>query len=198
MDIPDTELFLDVWRSLAVQHGFDGIYFVGIGSKDCVNRGFDGFVANGPVIPEKARYKTKFDSAFYLLFGKRLSDKARNFPYSGPQVFKYSDVVNTVLDEPLEKREFPMVLPNWDNTPRASRRGTVLQGSTPELYGKYLEKALKLVTDKRPEEQIIFIKSWNEWAEGNVLEPSINWGNSYLRKTKEILQIFSQLSNVIK
>jgi hypothetical protein len=190
LDLPDIEMFLELWRNLALQHGFGGMYFVGIGDKSCISKGYDGFVSNGPVIPEKARYKTKFDSAFYLLFGKRLADKVRNFPHSGPQVFKYADVVEAILNEPLDTCEFPMVLPNWDNTPRSLRRGTVLQGSTPGLYGKYLEKALKLVTNKIPGEQIVFIKSWNEWAEGNVLEPSLDWGDAYLKETKEILESF--------
>ena len=28
--------------------------------------------------------------------------------------------------------------------------------------------------------KIIFLKSWNEWAEGNHLEPCEKWGKSYL------------------
>ena len=30
-------------------------------------------------------------------------------------------------------------------------------------------------------------RSWNEWAEGNHLEPCEKWGNSYLEATKRVL-----------
>jgi hypothetical protein len=187
MALPDLSLFLALWHGLAQKNGFDGMYFIGIGNKVCLENGYDGYVSNGPVIPDSARYTTKFESAYYLLNGHRLRDKIRNFPHIGPQVFKYSAVVKAVLNEPLSPNEFPLVLPNWDNTPRSARRGTVLQGSTPDQYGIYLRKALKLVEKKKKGEQLIFIKSWNEWAEGNILEPSIQWGKAYLSETRRIL-----------
>jgi hypothetical protein len=39
----------------------------------------------------------------------------------------------------------------------------------------------------RPTQQnLIFIKSWNEWAEGNHLEPDLRFGMSYLEVIREV------------
>ena len=52
--------------------------------------------------------------------------------------------------------------------------------STPELFGKHLREAVEMVRGKAPEHRIILLKSWNEWAEGNYVEPDLNWGRGYL------------------
>ena len=71
-------------------------------------------------------------------------------------------------------------LPNWDNTPRSGALGRVLHGSTPALFGRHLREALELVADAPLERRIVFVKSWNEWAEGNHLEPDLRHGHDYL------------------
>ncbi|MCK4664404.1 MAG: glycoside hydrolase family 99-like domain-containing protein [Bacteroidales bacterium] len=43
------------------------------------------------------------------------------------------------------------------------------------------------------EKKIIFIKSWNEWAEGNYLEPDLQWGARYLEVIKDVLKKYNQL-----
>jgi Glycosyltransferase WbsX len=48
-----------------------------------------------------------------------------------------------------------------------------------------LQEALNLVKPRRIEERIIFVKSWNEWAEGNYLEPDQRFGHDYLKVIRE-------------
>lgn len=79
----------------------------------------------------------------------------------------------------------PCVTPNWDNTPRSSRRGVVLHDSTPELFRRHLREALDLVRPQAPEQRVLFVKSWNEWAEGNYLEPDQKFGHAYLDVVRE-------------
>ena len=38
------------------------------------------------------------------------------------------------------------------------------------------------------EDRIVFLKSWNEWAEGNYMEPDLKFGKGYLKALKEAIQ----------
>ena len=39
--------------------------------------------------------------------------------------------------------------------------------------------------EKNPEHQIIILKSWNEWGEGNYVEPDQEFGHGWLNAIKE-------------
>jgi hypothetical protein len=49
----------------------------------------------------------------------------------------------------------------------------------------HLRDALDLVKCRTIEHRLIFIKSWNEWAEGNYLEPDQKFGHDYLEVVRE-------------
>lgn len=73
------------------------------------------------------------------------------------------------------KKVYPTLIPNWDHTPRSGKAGTVLTDSTPELFGKHVQEVLEMVNEKDEEESIVFLKSWNEWGEGNYMEPNLKY-----------------------
>jgi hypothetical protein len=83
-------------------------------------------------------------------------------------------------------REFPLDLPcalsNWDHTPRYGRRARVLLGATPEKFGAQLRILASALEHQPPERRVLFIKSWNEWGEGNCIEPSQKFGDAFLRE----------------
>ena len=112
--------------------------------------------------------------------------KTRDFvtrytPHKRPLIFEYSDVVaQTRNDIPDEPRFLPQILPGWDDTPRYGQNGVVYDNATPELFAGHLAKAIAIVENRPQEEAIIFIKAWNEWAEGNYLEPDTRYRHAYL------------------
>ena len=75
----------------------------------------------------------------------------------------------------------------WDNTARRPHGATIFSGSTPEAYERWLRQAVESVGDVREEENYLFIVAWNEWAEGNHLEPDQRYGRAYLEATKAVL-----------
>ena len=75
---------------------------------------------------------------------------------------------------------FPSVFVGWDNTPRRGRRGIVIEGGSPELFQQALRQAIEAVRERPAEERIVFLNAWNEWAEGNHLEPDLRIGLGYL------------------
>ena len=93
-------------------------------------------------------------------------------------------------------KQFPSVFPGWDNSPRKKEKAVIFKESSPELYGVWLKK---VVTKFRPfsnDENLIFINAWNEWGEGNHLEPCEKWGYAYLEETKKILNEASVLNDI--
>ena len=65
----------------------------------------------------------------------------------------------------------PSVFVDWDNSPRRGRRGIVLLNSTASSLRRALEDAVMSVADSDPDHRLVFVNAWNEWAEGNYLEP---------------------------
>lgn len=73
----------------------------------------------------------------------------------------------------------------WDHSARSGREGLVITNSTPHIFEQHVKQVIDLVENKSPEHKIIFIKSWNEWAEGNYMEPDLRWGKKYLEAFKQ-------------
>ncbi len=82
---------------------------------------------------------------------------------------------------------FPCVTPSWDNSPRRESNAFIFIDSTPKLYEKWLRAATRKLNTQNTEEHIVFINAWNEWGEGNHLEPDLKNGRSYLEATKRAL-----------
>jgi lipopolysaccharide biosynthesis protein len=111
----------------------------------------------------------------------------------GRPLLTYSELVRRSLVEPAPAyRRFRCVTPSWDNTPRRNAGAFVLEGSTPDLYRHWLTK---VIGDSRPTadgEKVVFINAWNEWAEGNHLEPCQRWGRGYLEATRQALRTVAE------
>ena len=185
-EIPDTKGFLDLWDELAIVNGFDGIHFIAIHYNKW-DQGKDGF--NGQTVHQPANYLS--------LYEKTLHSRIRGFFKrhtlgTFPFVVNYKNIISRYHFNDFPKNTFiPTIIPNWDTTPRLGTRGWVFHKSTPALFKTHFENAMKFVLAQNNEHKMIFIKSWNEWAEGNYLEPDLEWGNGYLTAVKEIKEKYS-------
>jgi GT2 family glycosyltransferase/SAM-dependent methyltransferase len=82
-------------------------------------------------------------------------------------------------------RLFKSVMPSWDNTARRQHDSHIFLHSNPIVYEHWLREAI--ATTRRfavGEERIVFINAWNEWAEGNHLEPDVRYGRGFLEATR--------------
>lgn len=103
-----------------------------------------------------------------------------------PTVYSYGDIMSDLLHKPVAGIEnYPCVVPNWDNTPRSGANGLVLHNSSPELFKLHVHQALQASRALPAGHRLIFVKSWNEWAEGNHLEPDLRYGHGYLEALLE-------------
>ncbi|HZP28454.1 MAG TPA: glycoside hydrolase family 99-like domain-containing protein [Acidimicrobiia bacterium] len=165
--IPDVEEWVRLWQQLAHDAGIGGLFLVGEyhgGPWEPQHHGFDGSVAVRIPRPGVGRG-----------FGETRH---------GPSVVPYARAHRTLTSFD-DDEHFPCVVPRWDNTPRSGRRGLVLDGSTPELFREHVGLAVDKVRGAPPGRRIVWVKSWNEWAEGNTLEPDREHGLAYLEALRD-------------
>jgi len=179
-NIPDLERVIELWREMAFREGLKGLYVVGA-SPIVPGNGIDAFVV--PNTPQIRGRVSRWKPLKWLR--EKYNEKAGK-----PTISSFEKVMFDLLIRKVPGAEnYPCLIPNWDNTPRSGSNGLVLHQSTPELFRLQVKRAKEMVQHKRTEHKIIFIKSWNEWAEGNHLEPDLKFGKVYLQVLKE--EIFS-------
>lgn len=182
-DIPNVQKVMDFWRGLAEKSGLKGLHLVGVRFGDDPwkpeEHGFDACLA------QQLPYLRPWISRRRPI---RWLKNQYQIRFNLPTVYDYEEVMDGFLcfDDPPE-RYYQCVVPNWDNSPRSGSNGLVLHGSTPDLFRKHLSRAVELATRARGDDAIIFVKSWNEWAEGNHLEPDLKFGRAYLEVLKELV-----------
>lgn len=194
------ERFIETWRKLAEKNGLPGFHFVGMTPSTLTLR----VAADGsrqrvmPNLKSSAKiFKDVLDLGFDSVnsFGKRRGEmlyegKWKNLAKTilrhvglstGSIRYDYERTVcNYFAPEDSWENVYPTILPQWDRTPRVSSWDGVYVNATPEKFEKHIRKALELIKDKAPEHRILFLKSWNEWGEGNYVEPDLQWGHGFL------------------
>jgi lipopolysaccharide biosynthesis protein len=191
--LPDSRATTALWRQLAHQHGLDGLYLVKVENFPTErNRHpeIDGFDAALDFQPDgtAAPWRKKAPRRVQIL---QKGGFCKQHPYLINSIFSYDEFVTAMLtrDQPTYPR-FPSVFPSWDNSARR-RNGNawIIHGSTPQLYGMWLRHLLSdSCTFHNLPEPILFVNAWNEWAEGNHLEPCLRWGHQYLSETRNALE----------
>ena len=173
--IPDLIRTSEIWRSEVQKAGFPDLYLCWVeswgvppGGQGPKPFGLDASVGFMPV------EGTQLHPALETLRGHRVLD------YQSA-----ADSAMELLDCPWKR--FPSVMVGWDNTARRARGATIYHGATPERYEHWLRATADSVADVRAEENYLFILAWNEWAEGNHLEPDKRYGRAFLEATRSVL-----------
>jgi lipopolysaccharide biosynthesis protein len=182
--LPDPRRTTDVIRHECVRAGLPDPYLVGIDAHcpgtDCREIGFDGTLR---FEPQLGLLPLALDD------GPSWARLRRNLGAGVPsrelKIYDYVEARRLMNARRLEHPYFPTVFVGWDNTPRRGRAGVIVTGNTPERFGRALEEAVETVTSRAPDEHLIFVNAWNEWAEGNHLEPDQKTGLAYLERLRE-------------
>jgi lipopolysaccharide biosynthesis protein len=173
--LPNAAAFVDRWQNLAREAGLKGLFLVAevshlLGGAPA----YQGVAADG------------FDAGAYVRLPAHRSAKdimrmrIRRKLRGGPERYRYSSTPIGIPEGWDPNLHHPVIYPNWDNTPRSGRNGLVLTGSSPEGFRPHVRAAVKQLSDRPPAERLLWVKSWNEWAEGNHLEPDLTFGRSWL------------------
>jgi lipopolysaccharide biosynthesis protein len=183
--LPNPVATTERWRAEAERWGLPGLYLLRIESfpdelGDPRSLGFDAAVLFQPSwenIPElPVRFRAR----------RRLSRLNPRFTH---RVLPYRELVELAMAHAAPPYpRWPGVTPGFDNFPRHRRTATILLDPSPDVYQKWLTNALQrsrevaLEYESRPD-GLVFINAWNEWAEGNHLEPDQRYGHRFLDAT---------------
>lgn len=176
--LPNQKRFIEIWQDLAIKNGLKGIYFV-CQSLDLTK--IDKFFSFGFNAVNTNRFSYAFNE-------RSLFSVLKNRFFNKPSIFKYKNVIRSFEgEEDTKETVFPTIIPNWDHTPRSGKKGSIFHNSTPAIFKEHIERTLEKIKNKKPENKIIFLKSWNEWAEGNYMEPDERFGRAYLEALRDVV-----------
>ena len=205
LDIPSVKEFIDLWQQKAKDNGLKGIHFVGISpSIDVDNQKTIDVLRRKVKSQGDVLYPKLFDSGFDAVNSRgvfRAELLARSLfnivkRYVLRVLFNHFVLakmpqreINKFLYDEYDKLEnvYPTLLPNWDRSARSGKKARIYVDSTPEVFKEQLITALDLLKDKNFEHKILFLQSWNEWAEGNYVEPDLKYGRGFLDVIKDCI-----------
>lgn len=206
--IPECRHYIDLWQDLAEKNGLNGIHFVGYTQNSSGRSTKDGHISLWDPNQSAERYREVLDLGFDAVMSAGLGraqticggkwKKALYFAANHtflPISFRndYARVMrHYYVPEDGWEDVYPTLLPQWDRTPRAGIKTDPLIDSTPEKFQISIEKALQLIANKQPEHQILFLKAWNEWGEGNYVEPDLKFGHGYILAIRSAIENFKR------
>lgn len=178
-----------IWENLATTNNLPGFNFI-------------GYTSNASLI-----LNNKFNALDSVIYDPIVNAFLKRTPNKFQRKFiKVKEQISEILKLPIRKKNYkeaikflvhsielrnnvyPIIIPNWDRSPRVGYGATILHNSTPQLFKKHIKNVLDIVMKKPLEDRIIFLKAWNEWAEGNYMEPDLKYGKSYIKTLKETLE----------
>ncbi len=180
--LPDPRRTADTWRSEALRQGLGDLYLVRVesfrGDIDPASIGFDAALEFAPdwrrVRPRQIRLRHRLAASLGLFHRGYLEHRFA----------EYQDLVDDMLAKPDPTfRRIRCVTPGFDNSARRKKDATIFVNGTPDAYGHWLEQVLRREAARHEvtgDERLVFVNAWNEWAEGNHLEPCQRWGRAYL------------------
>jgi hypothetical protein len=189
--LPNIERTIEIWRAEALKDGIE-LYICRFES-----HGQEGkeFLLNG--IDAAIDFQPHTGMKEYNRLNKKKLNILRRGINKLSRYFLGKDILSEIINYkkyvffqlkrsmPLYK-QYPCVIPMWDNCARRKDSFFAFRNSTPELFGIWLKNMLEKFIPYSDDENFIFINAWNEWAEGNHLEPCMKWGYRYLDEIKKL------------
>ncbi len=193
--LPNPARTMETWRREAIKAGIPGLFLLRVESfvdedGDPRQLGFDAAL--------------EFQPRWKLLYGMRHFrsrwSRWRRLPpfrhrFNHHSIWEYDRLAEQAIAMGLPPYPFiRCVCPGWDNSARRQGGGaTIFRQSSPATYEKWLSAVVRQAIDHPLggdyHQNFVFINAWNEWAEGNHLEPCQKWQRAYLEATREALKV---------
>lgn len=174
-NIPFYNDMLRYWKRRAAEDGFAGLHLLAM--KNARSRVYASALVDGTVDFEPNNTKAQKLAEE----GKRLSPREGEsllWNRFAVKSMDYRQLNREMLTKSHGKEEYRTLFVDYDDTPRRGSRGVVTFGAGPGRFERYLQEGLSLA--RKEGNGFFFLNAWNEWGEGNYLEPDEANGYAYL------------------
>lgn len=167
----ELEHTLNTWRNMAINKGFNGIYFVTVSgmrpSQDpefAQDIGMEGL------------------TAYYYSNTSHTADNGVRYSSYGIVREYYKD--KWAEQYAINNNYFPLITPCYDDTMKYRYNGKLITYCRPDRFHTQVNDAKQFVDQNNINPKIIMIKAWNEWPESSVLVPTESQQFGYLEAIK--------------
>lgn len=181
---PDVKHFMDKWNELIQSEGIaEGFYFIAtiyktVNADSYIDLGFDAVTYEAwSKLMSKLIYE---DQNPLTRFRRILTNRVLTPVFKKVKKLPYKKVLEVIWREGFDDREdvIPILIPNFDHSPRSGRKNYIIPNPTPENWTKQLDIVLDKVSKKK--NKLIILRAWNEWGEGNYMEPDLRYGKKFI------------------
>jgi len=164
-DLPNPLRTVEIFRSECERNGLPAPFMIGLNAHvdlDFRSIGFDGTMNFEPqlgALPGPGESGLKIYD--YPIARQRMAARKKAYP------------------------SYPCIFVSWDNTPRRGENGICFLNTSPSVFKQGLSKVIESTLSKPLDDRIVFVNAWNEWAEGNHLEPDLKYGLQWLEAVRD-------------
>ncbi|MEM6393907.1 MAG: glycoside hydrolase family 99-like domain-containing protein [Planctomycetota bacterium] len=192
--MPEPRATAERWRREAERAGLGGLFLVAFeGHQDNYGDagelyGFDARLQFAPAWTNQKNHGKR-----ELGRGRRnrvrgwLGDASAK-AYWEHRVMSYESYARACMSAPdPDYLRIPGLMVGFDNASRRKTGAMIYRGTTPERFAKWLEHETERAARNPGHARYVVINAWNEWAEGNHLEPDARWGRAYLEAVQRVM-----------
>ena len=183
-DYIEVQHFMQMWNGLVKEEGLaDGFYFIATiyktsQTQEMLDKGFDCVTYEAwSKITSKLFYE---DQNFFTKVRRIFTNRILT-PFLGHvNKMYYRTVLESIWRKGFDDREdvVPILIPNFDHSPRSGNKNYIIVDSTPENWKKQVDIVINNVQKK--DNKLVILRAWNEWGEGNYLEPDLKYGKAFI------------------
>ena len=172
------------WNELIKKEGLaDRFYFIATiyktdQTQEMLDKGFDCVTYEAW---SKITSKLFYEDQNILTKAKRIITNRILTPIFGHvKKMYYRTVLDSIWRKGFDDREdvVPILIPNFDHSPRSGNKNYIIVDPTPENWGKQVDIVMNEV--KKKDNKLVILRAWNEWGEGNYIEPDLKYGKKFI------------------
>lgn len=182
-DIPNIEEFINCFESNAKKIGFDGIFWLAENTSKT-----DNYVCYFDHYYNSSLFLKGRDYNYFQYFFERLNSRTLGKFNFGPFVYSFEKLLKLYENYKLDIKELGVIFCGWDTSIRHLKNGIILKGFNEKIFDEHVSNVFIKSIDNNSD--IIILKSWNEWAEGNVIEPDSIFGYELLKIVKKYKELY--------